>query len=58
METCDISLLMTHGHVHRVSLLPCPRARLLYRIVSLHPPGYRVTTAVLSDTIKEGILYF
>jgi len=49
---------MTYGHVHSVSLLSCLRARLLYRIERVHPPGHRVTAAVLSDTIKEGTLYF
>ena len=34
-------------HLLQVSLVSCPRARLLCRIETLHPPGHAVIAAVL-----------
>ena len=38
---------------YREFLLSCPRARQLYRIESLHPPGHLVTGLMLRETKKK-----
>ena len=42
---CDVLLAL--------SLLLCPRARQLYRIQSLYPPGLTTRVTVFEDTIKR-----
>ena len=43
---------------YRVSLLSCLRARRLYRIENLHPPGHSVTAGMLIGAMKEISLIF
>jgi hypothetical protein len=50
---CQTSRVIHRDLLSRVSVLSCPRARQLYRIGSLRPPGHSLMAAVLMDAMKE-----